>query len=254
MPYTVQQLSRLTGLTPRTLRYYDALGLLCPVRDAANDYRRYGPAEVERLRQILLYREMGVPLEEIGRLLDDPSCDRAGTLGEHLQRLKDQRLRLENLIHVVEQTLAEWKGEHSMTDREKFEGLKSQILRENEAVYGREIREKYGEAAVAASNAKIQGMSQEEWECMQEEERAYLAALGRAMAADDSAGEDARRACRLHRQWLGHTWKQPCTTQAQLALVEMYTQDDRFRAYYDRQVAPGCADFFLRVARACLSE
>ena len=62
MSYTVKQLSELTGLTPRTLRYYDAIGLLRPARDGANDYRRYGPAEVERLRQILIYRELGLPL------------------------------------------------------------------------------------------------------------------------------------------------------------------------------------------------
>ena len=65
--YTVKELSRLTGLTPRTLRYYDALGLLSPARNRDNDYRLYGGAEVDRLQEILLYREMGLPLEEIIR-------------------------------------------------------------------------------------------------------------------------------------------------------------------------------------------
>ena len=74
--YTVKELSRLTGLTPRTLRYYDAIGLLSPARNRDNDYRLYGGAEVDRLQEILLYREMGLPLEEIGRILDAPDHDR----------------------------------------------------------------------------------------------------------------------------------------------------------------------------------
>ena len=100
MSYTVKQLSELTGLTPRTLRYYDAIGLLRPARDGANDYRRYGPAEVERLRQILIYRELGLPLEEIHALLDAPEADRSGALRGHLDRLLDRRRQVEALIRI----------------------------------------------------------------------------------------------------------------------------------------------------------
>ena len=74
--YTVKELARLTGLTPRTLRYYDSIGLLRPARDRENDYRLYGPGEVDRLQQILLYRQMGLPLEEIRLILDAPGFDR----------------------------------------------------------------------------------------------------------------------------------------------------------------------------------
>lgn len=85
MSYTVKQLSELTGLTPRTLRYYDAIGLLRPARDGANDYRRYGPAEVERLRQILIYRELGLPPggdpRPAGRAGGRPERGPAGTFG-----------------------------------------------------------------------------------------------------------------------------------------------------------------------------
>ena len=73
MCYTVNELARLSGLTPRALRYYDSIGLLRPARDRANDYRRYTAAEVDRLQQILLYREMGLPLEEI-RQIGRASC------------------------------------------------------------------------------------------------------------------------------------------------------------------------------------
>ena len=83
--YTVKELARLTGLTPRTLRYYDSIGLLCPGRGRENDYRLYGSEEVDRLQQILLYRDMGVPLEEIKALLSAPDFDRERALREHLE-------------------------------------------------------------------------------------------------------------------------------------------------------------------------
>ncbi len=249
MSYTVKQLSELTGLTPRTLRYYDAIGLLRPARDGANDYRRYGPAEVERLRQILIYRELGLPLEEIRALLDAPEADRSGALRGHLDRLLDRRRQVEALIRMVRRTLDDLEGETAMTDKEKFEDLKQQVIRENEAAYGQEVRQRWGTETADACNSRVAGMPREEWEQMQREERDYQEALRRAIAAGDPAGQDAREACRLHRDWLLHYWsREMFTPEAHIALVESYSQDERFAAYYEA-VAPGCADFFARAIR-----
>ena len=250
MMYTVKELSRLTGLTPRTLRYYDAIGLLRPARDGANDYRRYGPAEVERLRQILIYRELGLPLEEIRALLDAPEADRSGALRGHLDRLLDRRRQVEALIRMVRRTLDDLEGETAMTDKEKFEDLKQQVIRENEAAYGQEAREKYGQETVDETNRRLSGMSEEAWTKMQEEETGYQEALRRAMAENDPAGTDAREACRLHRAWLLHYWTpEMLTPQSHTDLVDMYRQDERFTAYYEK-VAPGCAAFFAKAIRA----
>ena len=136
--YTVKDLARLTGLTPRTLRYYDAIGLLCPRRGKDNDYRLYGPDEVDRLQQILLYRDMGLPLEEIKCLLDAPEFDHAAALREHLSRLLERRREVDALIRAVQNTLNTIAGGTTMTDMEKFEGMKRQAIRENEAAYGKE--------------------------------------------------------------------------------------------------------------------
>lgn len=254
MGYTVHQLADLTGLTSRTLRYYDAIGLLCPGRDAENDYRVYGEAEVERLQQILLYREMGMPLEEIGRLLDAPGYDQSAALRQHLGHLLEQRQRVEVLIRTVSRTLESIEGGSDMHDKEKFEGMKNRIIRENEAAYGREARERYGAEAVEASNGRVKGMTQEDWRKMKAEEAGYQEALRRAIAAGDPAGEDARDACRLHKAWLLHYWTEEMfSPEAHMGLVEMYGQDQRFCAYYDA-VAPGCADFFAKAVRAYYGE
>ena len=251
--YTVKELSRLTGLTPRTLRYYDAIGLLSPARNRDNDYRLYGGAEVDRLQEILLYREMGLPLEEIGRILDAPDYDRAGALRGHLERLLAQRRRVEELIQSVRCTLETMEGDAIMQDKEKFEALKRQAVQENEAAYGQEAREKYGDEAVDGSNRRLSGMSREEWEQMNQEETGYREALRRAAAAGDPAGEDAREAVRLHAAWLCRFWKPGMlTAQSHIALVDMYGQDQRFTDYYEA-VVPGCAAFFAQAVRAYYS-
>lgn len=248
--YTVKELARLTGLTPRTLRYYDAVGLLCPRRGRENDYRLYGPQEVERLQQILLYRDMGLPLEEIKDLLDAPGFDREAALREHLRRLRERRREVDALIRTVQTTLSEIKGETAMTDEKKFEGMKRQIIEENEAAYGKELREKYGDKTVEAHTARLSGMSQQEWEETQKEEEGYKAALRRAVRTGDPSGEDAREAVRLHAAWLARYWPEGAVTpEAHTGMAEMYVQDGRFAAYYDK-VAPGSAAFLAEAVKA----
>ena len=248
--YTVKDLARLTGLTPRTLRYYDAIGLLCPRRGRDNDYRLYGPEEVDRLQQILLYRDMGLPLEEIKNLLDAPGFDRTSALREHLERLRERRRAVDALIRTVQNTLSDIEGGSTMTDEKKFEGMKQRVIAENEAAYGGELREKYGDAAVEAHAARLRGMSQQEWEETQRDEERYKAALRRAVGTGDPAGEDAREAVRLHAAWLAHYWPEGAVTpKAHAGMAEMYVQDQRFAAYYD-EVAPGCAAFLAEAVKA----
>ena len=105
MEYSIQALSRLSGVTTRTLRWYDEIGLLKPSRVAESGYRYYGPAEVDRLQDILYYRALGVELARIKRCLDDPSFDRLAALRSHLTALEAERARLEGLIRSVRQTI-----------------------------------------------------------------------------------------------------------------------------------------------------
>lgn len=248
--YTVKELARLTALTPRTLRYYDSIGLLCPQRGKANDYRLYGPAEVDRLQQILLYRDMGLPLEEIKDLLDAPDFDRGNALREHLARLQARRREIDALIRAVQNTLQTIEGGTAMNDKEKFEGMKRQAIEENEAAYGRELREKYGDNAIEAHNRRLSGMTRQEWEQTRQDEEAYKAALRRAVESGDPAGGDARETVRLHAAWLAHYWpKNAVTPAAHIAMAEMYTQDERFIAYYEAVIPDGAA-FLAKAVKA----
>ena len=149
--------------------------------------------------------------------------------------------RLDTLINNVAKSIAAMKGETTMSDHEKFEGFKQSLVDENERKYGAEIRERYGDAAVQESTAKLMGLTQEEYN---EGERIRIkteTALKAAFDDGDPAGELARKACELHRQWLG-VYYPKYSKEYHKGLGEMYVADERFRANYDK-LAPGCTEF-----------
>jgi DNA-binding transcriptional MerR regulator len=148
MEYSINALAKLAGITPRTLRWYDETGLLKPLRTTSAGYRVYGPQQVERLQDILFYRELGFELSAIGAILDNPAFDRQAALQSHLTTLEQQRNRLDALILTVQKTISTLQGETTMTDTERFEAFKRKAVEENETKYGKEAREKYGDEAV----------------------------------------------------------------------------------------------------------
>ena len=105
MEYTINKLAKLAGLSTRTLRWYDECGLLKPQRIHTNGYRIYGQAEVDRLQQILFYRELGVALSEIGRILESEDFDTQRALEAHLQALYLKKEQLERLIANAEKSI-----------------------------------------------------------------------------------------------------------------------------------------------------
>lgn len=252
MEYTVKALADLAGITPRTLRWYDREGLLRPCRTTEAGYRLYGPRELDRLQDILFYRELGLELAAIRQILDDPAFDRLAALQSHLAELEDRKTRLELLILTVQKTIDEAKGGDRMSDKEKFEAFKRRAVEANETRYGPEIREKYGDDTVDRANARLLALTEEEyrtWNALGEE---IKAALTRAVrAGDNPAGAEGRRIAALHRRWLSYSWG-TCTPQAHAGLGQLYTADERFTAYYDGDV-PGCAAF-LRHAIAAYAK
>ena len=99
MEYSIRELSRLSGVTTRALRWYDQIGLLKPGRVAESGYRYYGRAEVDRLQDILYYRALGVELAQIKACLDDPSFDRLAALQNGHARVRRTQIDTYNLAH-----------------------------------------------------------------------------------------------------------------------------------------------------------
>jgi len=254
MHYKVNELARLSGLSTRTLRYYDQIGLLTPEKTESNGYRIYGQAEVDKLQQILFYRELGLALDEIKTIVDNPGFNPQKSLEAHLSALKSKRERIDALIENVKNTITAQKEGRTMSDKEKFEGFKHQLISENTQKYGKEVSQKYGKDVVEASNQRLAGMTQAQWEKQESLSTQIFESLKVAMAKHDPACEEAQQAARLHAEWLRMFWKEGAySKQAHLALAEMYISDPRFTAFYDEKLGEGTAQL-LRDAIAIYTQ
>lgn len=245
MEYTVQKLSKLAGVSTRTLRYYDEIGILKPARINSSGYRIYGENEVNRLQQIMFYRELGISLDNIKNIITSPTFDETNALIEHREKLLEKREQIDRLIANVEKTIALTEGRINMTDKEKFEGFKQKMIEDNEKKYGKEIREKYGNDTVEKSNKKLKGMTEEQFDALTNLEKQVKETLVEAFKTGDPAGDLAQKAADLHKQWLTFSWPQ-YSREAHAGLAQMYVDDERFTAYYDKE-QPGTA-IFLRDA------
>jgi DNA-binding transcriptional MerR regulator len=248
MEYTINKLAEMSGVTTRTLRYYDEIGLLKPARISSSGYRIYGRHEINLLQQILFYRELEVSLDEIKEMTTSANFDANKALKEHHDKLLDKLARLELLIANVEKTILESEGRLTMSDREKFEGLKKDMLKENEAKYGKEIREKYGEEAITKSNAKFANLSEADFERSNQLVGEIIDHLLKGMDSGDAAGVDAHEAVKKHKEWLMFFWPE-YSKEAHVGIGEMYVADERFTVYYD-QHRPGMAQFLCDAIHA----
>ncbi|NLP16631.1 MAG: MerR family transcriptional regulator [Clostridiales bacterium] len=241
MEYTILKLAKMAGVSTRTLRYYDEVGILQPARINSSGYRIYGSKEVDRLQQILFYRELDFSIDKIKEILDSTDFDELRALTTHREQLLNKRKQLDLLINNVERSIQAKEGRLKMKDNEKFEGFKRNLLDENERKYGKEVREKYGEETVKASNDKFMKMTKEQYEEFEKLSIEVLDTLEAAMETKDPAGDLAQKACELHKKWLTFTWKD-YSKEAHAGLAQMYVDDERFTAYYDKR-KPGMAEF-----------
>lgn len=241
MEYTIKKLSQLAGISTRTLRYYDEIDLLKPARINSSGYRIYGKKEIDKLQQILFYRELGVNLEKIKDIVNAPSFDEISALREHREKLLAKKEQLDILIANVDKTILEKERGIAMNDNEKFKGFKKKLIEENERKYGEEIREKYGADAVDKSNNKLMKMTQRQYDEVTKLEEMVRRKLHEAYKTGEPAGELAQETADLHRQWLSYFWHS-YSKEAHAGLARMYVDDERFKAYYDKDM-PGCAEF-----------
>ena len=241
MEYTVQKLANLAGVSSRTLRYYDEIGILKPSRINSSGYRLYGRNEVDRLQQILFYRELGMDLDSIKSIVSSSSFDEVTALTEHKKKLLEKRKQIDSLINNVEKTLAYKEGRINMSDKEKFEGFKQKMIDDNEKKYGKEIREKYGAEEVEKSNKKLKNMTQAQYEELEKLSSDVIDTLKLAFETKDPSSELAQKATNLHRQWLCFYWDS-YSKEAHKNLGQMYVDDERFKVYYDKH-GTGLAEF-----------
>lgn len=245
--YTVSQLARLSGVSVRTLHHYDDLGLLRPSTRSEAGYRLYGRADLERLQQVLFFRELEFPLEEIGRILDDPGFDRREALRLQRRMLGERAARVQALIAAVDQALARMDGDRttarpaSRTDAQTTKGGATMETDDLFSVW-REAKQYEAEAEARwghsdeyqQSKTRTAGYTKRDWEAIMAEGgdlfRRLAAAMASGVPAHDAPVMDLAEA---HRQHICR-WFYRCSPQIHRALGAMYVEDQRFTASIDR--------------------
>ena len=249
MKYTIGGLAKLSGLTTRTLRYYDEINLLKPSYIQSNGYRIYTGKEVDRLQQIMFFRVFDMSPELIKEILDSSGYDAIKVLETHIGLLMEKKEHLIGIIDNAQATIAKMKGEFVMSDKEKFAALKKKLLAENQEKYGQELMALYGERRVKAANEKFSGLTREQYDEAELLSKEFSDSLKKAAVSGDPACEDARDACRIHRQWLSYFWVEKMfTPQAHINLSEMYCSDTRFQDSMEA-LAEGRAEFFKKALK-----
>ncbi|WP_171166507.1 MerR family transcriptional regulator [Streptomyces sp. I05A-00742] len=239
MSYSVGQVAAVAGVTKRTLHHYDEIGLLVPSGRSPAGHRRYEEADLDRLQQIRFYRELGFPLDEVAKLLDDPDADPT----EHLRRqhglLTGRIDRLREMAAAVEHAMEARKMGITLTPEEKFEVFGDF----DPDAYTEEVERRWGDCDLyEESRRRTAGYGKEDWLRIKEETDALNARIAALMAEEAAPGSEAAMdLAEEHRRLIGAHWYD-CTYEIHLGLAEMYVADERFTATYDA-IRPGMAAF-----------
>jgi DNA-binding transcriptional MerR regulator len=235
MNYTIKTISDLAGVTTRTLRYYDEIGLLIPAEIGENGYRYYDQHNLIRLQQILFFRELDIPLNDIQLIMSQPDFNLLGALDEHRSSLEKKAERLNKLINTIDNTLATIRGERLMTAEEYFEGF-------DETRYEEETRQRWG-------NTPQYAESQRKWASYSKEQKQEIKAEGgrltvRMVSEDPDASPDDPDVQAAVCEYFAYLNKNfyTCELSFLRGLADMWVADPRFAINYER-IREGGAEF-----------
>lgn len=229
--WSIQEVARLAGTTSRTLRHYDAIGLLPPTRIAGNGYRHYDQRALVRLQRILL-RELGLGLAQIAEVIAEEGAT-ASALAGHLGHLREEQERLTRKINAVTRTVAALEEGEPLMAETMFDGF-------DHTHYRDEVEQRWGADAYATGDRWWRSMSQAEradWKARQADlQREWV----EAAEAESPDGTRAQDLAQRHVEWLRSIPGTPAGDPARLAeyitgLGEMYVADPRFAANYGGQ-------------------
>ncbi|WP_424465163.1 MerR family transcriptional regulator [Pseudoclavibacter helvolus] len=233
MEWSIGEVAKRSGVTSRTLRHYESIGLLLPSSTRSNGYRYYDEAALLRLQRILLLRELGVGLAAIADALAGRSDDVAA-LETHLRWLRDERIRLTTQIGSVQATLAALKRKEQLMPEQMFDGF-------DHTQYKDEVEQRWGAKAYADGDTWWRGLGEDGKRAFLEEQTEIQDAFSAAQTAGLGPDSDEAQAAAARQYgWLGDSWqgKAP-TAEMFINLGEMYVADERFGKNYTRVHATG---------------
>jgi DNA-binding transcriptional MerR regulator len=235
MTYSIKEIADLAGVTTRTLRFYDEIGLLNPAGIGSNGYRLYDQESLLRLQQILFFRELEVPLDEIRLIMISPDFHLVGALEKHRISLEARSKRLARLITTVENTIATIKGKMKMDNKQLFEGF-------DETQYEEETRQRWGKTPqYQESQKKWAGYSKEQKDAIKIEGGQIAVRMVGKDAHLSPDDPDVQKAVGDYHAYI-NKYFYTCDPEFLRNLSEMWVADERFAINYER-IREGGAEF-----------
>ena len=243
---TVGEVAALAHVSVRALHHYDEIGLLTPTDRSDAGYRLYGPADLERLHQVLLFRELGLPLDAIRGLLDEPAADRRQVLLTQRKALEERRRRTDAVLRAVDRAIDALEKGETMSETTMFEGFGEF----DHARYADEAEERWGDTdAYRESARRTKTYGRAEWSAIKGENDAIMQRLAALMASGaEATGPEARALAEEHRRHIDR-WFYPCSPRMHAGLADMYQADPRFAESFEKHAA-GLTGFVSDAIRA----
>lgn len=234
--HTVKAVAGFAGISVRTLHHYDAIGLLRPESVSDGGYRLYNDRNLERLQEILFFRELGFSLNEIQHILESPVYDRKYALLSHRKLLGEKERRIGEMIRTIDRTIEALERGERMENDQMFAAFDEKQLEE----YREEVRQKYGTKALEESDRRTAGYSKADWDTVKAEADSIWNDMAALMDRNPGDREVQATTDRFYRHLNQRFYT--VTREIFSGLAEMYVTDQRFTAFYER-IQPGLAVF-----------
>lgn len=247
MKLNIKKFADLTGVSVRTLHYYDEIGLLKPDEvDAQNGYRFYGDAAFARMQEVLFYRELDFSLADISDMLSSPNYNKQEALRGQKELLRLKKERLERIIAAIECTE---KGETIM-DMQAFDHKEFERAKET---YQAEAKQRWGDtAAYAEHRQKTAGYTKQKWNELSKGINTIIAEFAAAKQLGVQPADDATMALTEKLKDFITETQYTCTNEILIGLGEMYVADNRFTKNIDR-AGEGTAAYMREAIKAYCS-
>lgn len=247
MDYTVKKLATLSGVSIRTLRFYDEIGLLKPAYVGDNNYRYYKKEQLLLLQQILFFRELGFELKQIKRIMSQNDFDKLKALRTHAQVIQKKSDRFKKLLQTIDKTIKHLEGKQTMTEKELYTGFSQEKQRE----YEEWLINAYGETAkelIAESKENVKNWSTEDMQLFKTEIESVNRQLLQALEQDLSVDSDeVQQLIAKHYAWINRMYTP--TKEVYINLGELYCTHPDFVEYFKQNYHPDFARYCAKAMR-----
>ena len=241
MNYKIKETADIAGISIRTLHHYDQFGLVKPESSSPSGYRLYSDRDIEKLQQVLFFKELGFSLKETKEIINDKSFDKNKALKNHKELLLKKKKRLEEIIYSIDKTIEYIEGDKEIGKIEMFKAFNMDEIKKHQEKYFKETKQKYGESnAYAECEKKTAQYSEYKWKEVMEKASGIFQRIAECMEKSP-ADEEVQIAVGQWKQHITESFYN-CTLETFRSLGDLYVTDRRFTKNIDK-IKPGLACF-----------